>query len=81
MTGGRHWLAMIPVRRADGELVGWYDVDSKLDEPVYIGNSVDALVYSVRVLVEQEDAQAFLVIDEAVQTTTGGGTEAPDKQT
>lgn len=54
LVDGRHWLAI--VRRMDS----WWDLDSKLEEPVRIG-SVDDVIEYIRALILDTNGQAFLV--------------------
>lgn len=54
LVDGRHWLAL--VRR----LGSWWDLDSKLEGPVRIGD-VDNLIEYIRAAIIDTNGQAFLV--------------------
>jgi hypothetical protein len=54
LVDGRHWLALVR------KLGNWWDVDSKLEQPTYVGDE-GCLIDYLRGIVLNTDGQAFLV--------------------
>lgn len=65
---GRHWFAIIPVWRGTEDagqdkhedVAYYFNMDSKLDQPLCLGPLDALLVYLKRVIIE-EQAQIFLI--------------------
>lgn len=58
----RHWIA---VRRIGDQ---YYNLDSKLDSPVCLGNETAMLTY-LRTQLESNDKELFLVVQNEVEKT------------